>query len=331
MRCGGPVLICATLVLCPAAPLAQTPRNEQLVAARRGLLADAQAASTNGDHARALDFAQRAGSIEMTPSLRLFIANEHLSLGHVVEALGAADDCVREAGGAVSLNNREAILGECRQLVTELSTQVGRVVVRVPSSDFAHLSVTVGSTTLPPVFFGAPYVVAPGALHVSATADGWRPFTTEVHVAAGTTVNVEVRFADRVAAISTVHPARPASGGSVAPVAVLVSGGAVAVAGALLVVIAHTNVSALQSRCDLFASTYYCAPEDQNPFNTAVALNTGGIVVMAVGGAAAALGATWLIARRPGRDQRAAGRVSWTPALALDGRGMGGLVLRGEW
>jgi len=92
-------------------------------ASRRLLLDQAQAARTSGDHRRALDIARRAGEIQMSSLVRLFIAGQSSALGMPAEALVMADACSRGAERDATLVNREAIVARCRE--------VGRVAVGV--------------------------------------------------------------------------------------------------------------------------------------------------------------------------------------------------------
>src|SRR5215470_10337035 len=90
------------------------------LATRRVLIERAQAARTGNDHAAALDLAQRAAQIAMTPSLRLFIAQEQNALGRLAEAFGNADLCMREAERDESVRNRGVVAATCRALASAL-------------------------------------------------------------------------------------------------------------------------------------------------------------------------------------------------------------------
>lgn len=177
--------------LIPAVTIAQSPAD---AAARRELILQAQQARNSGDHARALDLAVRAGQIQMTPSLRLFIAEEQNAVGQLAPALGSADLCVREAEQNPTIRDREAILQVCRDLAASLRPRVGRVVVRVPSPAPEGLRVTVAGNELHQAFFGVPYVVTPGGVVVEASARGRRTFRREVRVEAGSTVEVPLEL-----------------------------------------------------------------------------------------------------------------------------------------
>ncbi|MEI8256154.1 MAG: hypothetical protein WCJ30_10835, partial [Deltaproteobacteria bacterium] len=107
-------------------------QNDAEVAARRNLLEQAQAARVAGDHARALDLANRAGRLQMSTSLRMFLAEEQQAVGQFSGALGTAELCVREAERDPALRNRDAILARCNELRAALRPRVGFVTVTVP-------------------------------------------------------------------------------------------------------------------------------------------------------------------------------------------------------
>lgn len=103
---------------------------------RRSLILDAEAAVRAGNHDLALQRANDAATMLMTPSLRRVIADEHEALGHHRQALFHASTCVQEAQGAPSLNNREAILRRCQDLQDSLRARAAWVritdVARLP-------------------------------------------------------------------------------------------------------------------------------------------------------------------------------------------------------
>jgi hypothetical protein len=167
-------------------------QTEQEMAARAQLLEQAQAARTAGDHARALDAATRAGRIRMTPSVRLFIAEENESAGHLAEAMSSADLCVREATRDATLRNRDAILGSCNEIAGRLRGRVGQVIVNFNGSTPPGLRVTVAGAELSDALFGVAYMVNPGTVPIDAQAPGYAPFHRDVPVAAGNTVNVGI-------------------------------------------------------------------------------------------------------------------------------------------
>lgn len=100
-------------------------QNAPRDAERNALIAQAGALRTAGDHARALELATQAGQIRMSPSLRLFIAEEHEALGslpggaaHFREAFSMALRCMQETSANASLPYRNQILQSCTDIAT---------------------------------------------------------------------------------------------------------------------------------------------------------------------------------------------------------------------
>lgn len=199
-------------LLTVAAPAAAQDGDRQ-EAARAELIAQAEAASDGGDHARALDLATRALTIRATPSLRLLIATEHNTLGHVVEAHEYATRCGREAQADPATRNRAQVIDACGALARSLDGRIGRVVVEAPSAP-PGLSVRVAGAAINPALWGVPYAVAPGAVVVEGAAEGHAPFRQELRVAAGQTlpVRVTLRPVERPAAPAAPGPSAPPTG-----------------------------------------------------------------------------------------------------------------------
>lgn len=175
------------LALVPSLSRAQEAPAE---AERRDLLARAERARTEGDHALALDLGTRAGRIRMTPSLRLLIAQESESLGHTLEALDEARRCAREAAADPGLRNGPAIVARCSEIVRAMEPRVGYLTVHVTLARGAV--VTLGARPLPPTQWDVPLPVLPGAVRVTATAADGRQFAREVAIAAGGTADVVI-------------------------------------------------------------------------------------------------------------------------------------------
>jgi hypothetical protein len=86
--------------------------------ARRALIERAAVARDRGDHALALTLAREAAALGTSPSLRAFIAHEHVALGQHQEAVAEAEACAREAEAPPRRPDREALLVECRTLAS---------------------------------------------------------------------------------------------------------------------------------------------------------------------------------------------------------------------
>jgi hypothetical protein len=122
-----PWIVCALATFASTEALAQVTDTE--LAARRTLIDQASAARAANNPQQALDLAQRAGRIQMTPSLRMFIAETLAAMGNHAEAMGAADRCAQEADRDTAASNRAQILASCRAVATNARTHVGYVTV----------------------------------------------------------------------------------------------------------------------------------------------------------------------------------------------------------
>jgi len=162
------------------------------IATRRLLLDRAQVARGAGQHAEALELYQRAGQIQMTPSVRAFIAEEQLRTGRLAEAMGSADLCLRDLGAVVAVRDRAAIEAHCRGLRDDLRLRVGELVVEVPAA--AGLRVTVGGAELSTVLYGQAAVTTPGTVDVVASVGGVERWRRSVTVVARETATVRVEL-----------------------------------------------------------------------------------------------------------------------------------------
>jgi hypothetical protein len=166
-----------------------------LVASRREAIRDALAASDAGDHVRSLDLALRAERIAASPSLRAIIAREAEYLGSWVLALGEASQCEAEAVRNVAIPDREHVIEECRRLIARAEREVGQLRLRLPMPRPDGLHVSIGGAVIPPVAWGLPYVVIPGAIAVEVSADGYETYRSSIEVAAGQTVERRAELA----------------------------------------------------------------------------------------------------------------------------------------
>lgn len=285
--------------------------------ARRDLVDRAQAARDAGRHDEALELARRAGALRMTPSLRLFLAQQEEATGQLVAALADARQCARDAEVDASLAEREEVIATCRTLSAEIAPRLASVVVEVASPD--GVSVEVAGAQVDPALYGVPMPVAPGHVVVEArTRDGQR-FRRDLDLAAGATGSVAVELVAGPAGEAGV-----AGGGGPDPgllgvgVAVGVLGlGGLATAGGLFALredaVAARDAACDGGGCDPIAEDHHARAEDLNS-GTNAALVTGAIV--------AAAGAAWIVvvvAIAPGAPAEGAARLRVGPgSLALE-------------
>ncbi len=284
---------------------AQTPAE---VAARRGLLGEAEAASRAGDHAHALELGERAGRISMTASLRFFLATEMRALGRLSDALGNAETCAQLAERDTTLRNRGQLITQCRAMITELTPRVGRVTLRVPSPAPDGLHVTLAGQPVSDAFWGVPFVATPGHVIIEATAPGRVAMHSEVDVVAGATLEVPVQLAiDASSSPPPVASAAPASspppassapvqapdsGGPGAAPWIVAGGGVVLVAGGILALAVGrpAMLDALATACN---NQLTCASSNRGYYDGALALTVAGPIAIVGGVAMIAGGLGW--------------------------------------
>lgn len=174
--------------------------------ARLELIAQAEAASAAGDHAAALSLGGRAAALRMTPSLMVFLAREHRDLGHWVEALDLARQCLRAADADVALRNRAVILQACEAVRARAEPRVAHLAIAcdAPPSD---LSLRVGSRELPATLLDVEVPVTPGEVRVTASAPGFEPFDTSVTLTEGARGRVALRLVRTPPAVAPPAPA----------------------------------------------------------------------------------------------------------------------------
>jgi hypothetical protein len=300
--------VVATLLATLGLPHRAAAQSGSDAASRRLLLEQAQRARDENRHRDALDLARRAGAIQMTVSLRAFIAREEGDLGMYAAALNDSELCYREIiQTPPTYVDRQAILETCQTLNAFNRARVGSVVVSVPSPAPDGLRVTVNGQELREVLFGQSYIVNPGSVSIDASATG-RRFHRDVRVASGQTVQVAVELVASapVRSANIVMPphregARRVSSG---PFVAMGIGAAGLGTFAGLLVARNGAVSELDVRCmpPDRPGHQFCVDDASGVTRGLVAnaqgLNTGSIVVLSVGAAAMAGGVLWLIVDR---------------------------------
>ncbi len=198
----------------------ETPQE----ASRRTLLDAAFNISSSGDHRRALQLAEQAAQIRMTPSLRLFLAEEHEHLSHdpdgrshLIEATAQSEACVAEATAQTSVNNRARILRDCTALATRIGARMGRLRVEVESTPGDGTEVTLDGRSLDRATWNTPARVAAGNVEVVARRPGMLVFRQMVPVVGGASRDVQVRFVPEPPPVVVPPPVAPVREVTVAP------------------------------------------------------------------------------------------------------------------
>ena len=234
-------------LLSSAAASAQTTRGPLTAVEQarwRALLEQAFAQSNQGQHAVALQLALEASTTQMTPGVRLFLAEEHEFLSrdpdgvaHLAEAARLAGQCFTEATDQRSLEGRDRILRDCAAVRGRAQTRMARLTVNVPSPPPDAL-VRVNGETLPPDAFGVEAPRLPGTYVVEANAPQHGTFRHTAVLGEGSSASVTVtlpasgevrttrekpaaptRTPDALPPVFTPVPEEPDTAGTVARVA----------------------------------------------------------------------------------------------------------------
>ncbi|MBL8681803.1 MAG: hypothetical protein JNK05_21730 [Myxococcales bacterium] len=181
-------LAAASVLSLSSVAIAQTPD----LTTRRLLIEQGQTASQAGDHALALQRAEQAMAIQVTPSLRLFYARELVANRRPADAFSQAESCVQEVERDASVPNRDALLGACRAIEQQTRSEVGTLTVSVTGERPENLRITLSGRPMATALLGVPSAVNPGTVVVVAMADGYRTVRREVEVARGAQAQVEL-------------------------------------------------------------------------------------------------------------------------------------------
>ncbi len=297
-------------------PTPGAAQTQEELATRRILIERATAARAAGRHAEALTLAQSAGAVRMTPSVRLFIAQQLDATGDPAGALGMAIQCVREVEQDATVAHRAALLATCRELERATRTRIGYLVVRAPEPAPEGVRVTVQGAVLLPALLGVPYVVSPGSVRVEARAPGRSDFSARREVEAGATVPVDLDLPPAEVTPPEVIPSAvappaiapleatppppitpppapaPRRPSRVVPGVFLGGGAAALVGGAALL---WVRADALD-RCALLGSMVECATqEDLTAARRANGLAAGAGVLLGLGALSVGAGVVWLL------------------------------------
>lgn len=202
VRCVRTVLVCAGVCLAPTTVMGIGPAE---TIARRQLIEQAQSSHEGGDHAAALGLARRAAALEMTTSLRYFLAREQEETGVVAEGYANAEECALEAKRDSRLRNRDSILQECQGIRARLGGRIGRIVLSVQDPPVG-LTIRVAGQDINAAVVGVPYVVAPGTIEIEAGAPDRETFHQSVTVGSGQIVRVDVILPAAAKSTAVVTP-----------------------------------------------------------------------------------------------------------------------------
>jgi hypothetical protein len=273
---------------------------------RQNFLEEAQKARDADDHARALALASRAGHIKMTPSLRLFIAEEQSAVGQLANSMNNAELCAKEASEDKTLRNRQKIIGACKSLAVKLQQSSARLIVLMPDPIPPLAQVIVNGHVFPEELYGKPYLMSPGNIRVEANAAGRLPFSRDLLVGQGQegTVTVVLPPAIVEAPPPTLPPAAPEAPvvsaapeqkSKIGPYVTLGAGAASLGASVIFLLVRNSAVNDLNAKCGGPDHTI-CpdTPEVHSLKDKASTYNTLTNVALGVGAAAVIGGGVWL-------------------------------------
>lgn len=183
--------LCTVLGLAARPAAAQTGAEDAI---RRTLVQQADAAQRAGLHDQALAFGVEAGRIRWTPSLRMLVAQEHLALGHTLDALDAATMCLVETEADRAVRNRPRIVAACRAVVTQTEAMVGRLRLVLPENPPPNLRLSVNGQDVAQRLWAVSFPVPAGHAEVLGEGDGVLPFRAGLDVVARTEQQLRVSF-----------------------------------------------------------------------------------------------------------------------------------------
>jgi hypothetical protein len=185
--CAWSLLLLTTTTVSQAQPRDDDPRRRQLIL-QAGTLRD------RGDHAGSLRLLREAATRRMSPSLRLFIAQQEAALGQHLEAFRDAQLCAAEFEADPTLGHRDDFMATCQSLATEVSRHIARVTVRIATPIVPNTLITLNGEALPRTQWDVAHELEPGDVVVEARAPGYAHFTRTIHATAATNTNVRVEL-----------------------------------------------------------------------------------------------------------------------------------------
>jgi hypothetical protein len=279
---------------------------------RQTMLDEAQKARDAGDHERALSLASRAGEMRMTPSVRLFIAQEQRAVGQLANSMNNAELCAREAIADKTLRNRQTIISNCRSLISKIQNSAARILILISDPIPYKLQVSVDGHVLPETVYGKYYFTTAGKVTLEASAPGHLPFRKELVVESGKEATVTIEMSRdfgtpppapvqapeprQSVIVSTAAEEEKGSFREIGPYVVLGTGAASLGASAIFLALRNSAVNDLDAQCGGPSHTI-CpdTPEVRSLKNKASSYNTWTNVTLGIGAAALIGGGAWLL------------------------------------
>lgn len=317
------------------APAVVGAQPSPTVAARALLIEQAERAAAAGDHAAALGFAERAGRIEMTPSLRMIIAEQQIETGAAAAAMSSALLCGREAARDAALPYRDNVIARCRDVAQRARASVALVTLRAPA-DAVDPRVELDGRAVPGELLDVPQPMDPGShtavLHARARRPSTRPFearsgeSQDVSLELGPAEPPPIVVAPAPAPVVVAPAPAPAPlvvdrGVGPGPVALIAVGGAAIVASAVFFALRATSADGCATGPDparpseevwLCDSAAQVEAVSMRPTWTVLAGTTLGAGVLSAGA-----GVTWWLLGRRGATTPRPSVVAWPGGAGL--------------
>ena len=281
-----------------AQPAAVSPNTER---ARQAFL-EGQTAYEAGDYEEAIRLWEQAYEIDPRPALHYNLAQAHGRLGHTVEEVEALERFVQSA------NPSDPLAADAAGRLSRARERVARTAVRIINAPPGALIVVDGQN------HGAtpqaePIRVSPGSHRVELTLEDRPVFRATVVARAAETVDVDASTSEFPTA-----PSDSADGVPTLPLVLWITGGGIAVAGAVI------GAVALAQSSDAVRGT--------SDADTAQALALVSDISIGVGLATAAAGLIlFLVGGTDGEAESEPG----VQTTALAGPGFAGLGMEGQW
>jgi hypothetical protein len=275
---------------------------------RKQFLEQAQSARAAEDHAKALALASRAGQMQMTPSVRLFIAEEQTAVGQLAESWANAQLCSAEAQEDPALKNRQLILSACNKLMNQIKLNAGRVTVSMPRPVPSGAQLTIRGQSVSPWHYGQPFFLTPGKVLVEATAPNHLPFRRELSVRAGEEATLSSELVPQnpapkpaTAELRVLSSSPPTGFGRIAPYATMGLGVVGLGASGLFLLARNDALKKLEALCSGATNTV-CpeTPEARSLQQTASRDNKLTNITLGIGAATLAGGIVWWVLEKPG-------------------------------
>jgi hypothetical protein len=305
-------LLCALL---PVTAWAEATEADRATA--RALALEGHAALQKKDYATATDRFARADALVHAPTLVVDWARALQGLGRFVEAHEKYELVLREGVPPDSPKSWVRALEEAKKELDALKPRLAWVTVVL--KDPPDATVKIDGTVIPPAAVGVKRAADPGFPEVSASREGYEPFTQTITVGPGEEKSIEVslrKLPERVVARPTGDVYRPRQKSDTRRVMTYVAFG---VGAAGLVTGGITGGLFLRKRADLSdeCEGLKCRRESGKKIETYRSFGTASAVGMAVGVAGLGAGLVMLLTEPKAEETASNAKLRVRPLIGL--------------